>query len=65
MTYLYERRGPDYHWILDLFERMGLPLFNGMKEQVIENGVNTCIDHLSVDALLFILHSVSKTTSKE
>ena len=34
MTYLYTKRGPDYHWILDLFERMGLPLFDGMKEQV-------------------------------
>ena len=34
MTYLYSKCGPEYHWILDLFERMGLPLFDGMKEQV-------------------------------
>ena len=34
MTYLYSRRGPQYHWILELFEKMGLPLFDGMKEQV-------------------------------
>ena len=34
MTYLHQKRGPQYHWILDLFTRMGLPLFDGMKEQV-------------------------------
>ena len=26
MTYLYEKHGPEYHWILDLFQRMGLPI---------------------------------------
>ena len=34
MTYLYSKCGPHYHWILELFEQMGLPLFDGMKEQV-------------------------------
>lgn len=34
MTYLYEKRGPHYHWVLDVFARMGLPLFDGMREQV-------------------------------
>ena len=34
MTYLYEKRGPEYHWILDLFQRMGLPILDGMKQQV-------------------------------
>ena len=34
MTYLYEKIGPEYHWILELFQRMGLPLFDGMKDQV-------------------------------
>lgn len=38
MTYLYEKRGPHYHWVLDLFARMGLPLFDGMREQV-----HTCV----------------------
>ncbi len=33
-TYLYEKRGPQYHWILELFDRMGLPRFDGIKEQV-------------------------------
>ena len=33
-TYLYSKCGPHYHWILELFEQMGLPLFDGMKEQV-------------------------------
>ena len=27
MTYLYRRRGPDYHWIIDLFVRMGLTIY--------------------------------------
>ena len=34
MTYLFRKRGPDYHWMPDLFQRMGLPLLDGMKEQV-------------------------------
>ena len=34
MTYLYEIKGPQYHWVLELFERMGLPVLDGMKEQV-------------------------------
>ena len=34
MTYLYKTRGPEYHWIIELFERMGLPVIDGMKEQV-------------------------------
>ena len=34
MTYLYEKRGAGYHWIIDLFERMGIPPFEGIREQV-------------------------------
>lgn len=34
MTYLYKTRGPEYHWIIELFERMDLPVIDGMKEQV-------------------------------
>lgn len=34
MTYLYEKRGTEYHWLPDLFERMGLPVFHGIQEQV-------------------------------
>lgn len=34
MTYLFDRRGAHYHWILELFERLGLPTFDGMKQQV-------------------------------
>ena len=34
MTYLYNRRGSDYHWILDLYRRMGLPKFDGLRNFV-------------------------------
>ena len=34
MTYLYNKRGPEYHWVLDLFARMNLPYLDGMQEQV-------------------------------
>ena len=34
MTYLFRRRGPDYHWMPDLFQRMELPLPDGMKEKI-------------------------------
>lgn len=34
MTFLFSRRGSDYHWMPDLFQRMGLPLLDGMREQV-------------------------------
>ena len=39
MTYLYEKRGSGYHWIIDLFERMGISPFEGMREQVCCNSI--------------------------
>ena len=32
MTYMYSKRGPQYHWILDLYKRLGLPVFEHMQE---------------------------------
>ena len=32
MTWLFKKRGPQYHWLLDLFERMRLPILAGMAE---------------------------------
>ena len=32
MTWLTKRRGLSYHWILDLFRRLKLPIFDGMAE---------------------------------
>ena len=32
MTYMYKTRGPSYHWIVDLFKRMNLPVFSGVEE---------------------------------
>ena len=34
MTFLYERHGSDYHWVLDLYKRMGLPELEGMRDLV-------------------------------
>ena len=58
MTYLYEKRGPQYHWMLELFERMGLPILDGMKEQV---GESLTLPLVCVITLILI-HSVRKTT---
>ena len=30
MTYMYEKRGKEYHWIPDLYKRLGLSLYEGM-----------------------------------
>jgi len=32
MTYLYEKRGPNYHWIPDLYRRLKLPVYDGLEE---------------------------------
>lgn len=32
MTYMWEKRGKEYHWIPDLYRRLGLPLYQGMEE---------------------------------
>ena len=34
MTYLYDKRGPDYHWIPVLYNRLKLPLYDGLQEQL-------------------------------
>ena len=31
MTYMYEKRGPQYHWVVELFERLKLPVFDGVQ----------------------------------
>ena len=32
MTWLNKNHGLSYHWLLDLFTRLKLPIFNGMPE---------------------------------
>ena len=32
LTYMVEKHGVKYHWLLDLFTRLKLPIFDGMKE---------------------------------
>ena len=34
MTYMYEKRGPKYHWIPDLYKRLNLPVYEGIQEAV-------------------------------
>ena len=35
MSYLYEKKGASYHWILDLFSRLRLPVLDGMQEALL------------------------------
>ena len=39
MTWCYKNRGPEYHWIVDLYSRMGLPVLDGIQEMVCFNMV--------------------------
>ena len=32
MSWMYVHKGPAYHWLLDLYDRMSLPRFDGMAE---------------------------------
>ena len=34
MTYMYSKHGPSYHWVPELFRRLGLPIFEGLQEQL-------------------------------
>ena len=34
MTWCYKRKGPHYHWIIELYSRMGLPILDGIGEMV-------------------------------
>ena len=29
--YMYQKRGPQYHWVVELFERLKLPVFKGVE----------------------------------
>ena len=31
MTYMYQKRGPQYHWVVGLFEHLKLPVFDGIQ----------------------------------
>ena len=30
MTYMYGKRGPQYHWVVELFRRLKLPVYDGV-----------------------------------
>ena len=34
MTYMYSKRGPSYHWVPELFRHLGLPVFEGLQEEL-------------------------------
>ena len=31
---MYSKHGPSYHWVPELFRRLGLPVFEGLQEQL-------------------------------
>ena len=31
MTYMYEKRGSQYHWVVEVFECLKLPVFDGVQ----------------------------------
>ena len=31
MTYMYSKRGPQYHWVIELFKLLKLPVFDGVQ----------------------------------
>ena len=39
MTYMYEKRGPNYHWIPDLYKRLNLPVYEGIQEAVTTSNI--------------------------
>ena len=39
MTYMYEKRGPTYHWIPDLYKRLNLPVYEGMQEALTTSNI--------------------------
>ena len=34
MTYMYDKHGPRYHWIPVLYNRLKLPLYDGLQEEL-------------------------------
>ena len=36
MTYMYERHGPQYHWIPELYRRLNLPVYDGIQQALEE-----------------------------
>ena len=36
ITYMYQRRGPQYHWVIELFRRMKLPVFDDVHQALEE-----------------------------
>ena len=34
MTYMYEKRGPTYHWVPELYRQLKLPLYEGLQEHL-------------------------------
>ena len=39
LTYMYEKRGPKYHWIPDLYKRLNLPVYEGIQEAVTTSNI--------------------------
>ena len=47
LSYMIKKHGVKYHWLLDLFTHLKLPIFDGMKEGLEKPTGIECIDWLS------------------
>ena len=43
MTWLHKVKGPQYHWIVDLYSRLGLPVLSGIREMVNNNCIQNTV----------------------
>ena len=43
MTWLHKVKGPQYHWIVDLYSPLGLPVLSGIREMVNSNCIQNTV----------------------
>ena len=37
MSWAFEKHGKEYHWLLRLYEKLNLPLFEGMTDEILRS----------------------------
>jgi hypothetical protein len=57
MTWCYKVKGAEYHWILELYSRMGLPIIDGIQAMV-------CIVNMWCILLFLCIYYISTNISK-
>jgi len=43
VTWLHKVKGPQYHWIVNLYSRLGLPVLSGIREMVSNNCIQNTV----------------------